>query len=510
MFPAIDFRYCSPPVSPSNDICVPAKALIPKETFDSGTAPGWINGKVTQDTGVLGNYLGRYANADKGKMPSKTFDVDMNTEKVEVRFNFLELDSWDESQHDELIIHINEETLEIGTFKGGGGDDGQRQGRTENGTDWSTVAMGEPDHLGGSTRWKDQVHSIMAVLPKRLYPDGKITLTMEVVVNSDEQDESGGFDDIEIIGLYDCQGRSGSGGVNGDPLIMGLSGQVFKFEGRSGAWYSAISAPTFQWNMRVQKYDDCPAGSDKFLSGVGFTMRDRDDPSQHFHRILINVVNPYAVETGCGTGATNCLGGGSLEILIDGKKLVYPGDYRFQDGTGRVIAFNTYFQCARKWYDFDSSPVGGDSGVGSVRSSRRTQRRLDRFPGVFDEVKQLEKTMVDSDACDVWIQDRQANNDLFKQAGEWSTIIVKTDSISFHVEYKQEHTRCSAHTIDVWISSVSPELYDENWDGVIGETKDPTKVGPRNEILKFDDDKAYEVVSPFSSQCEGCTHHRGE
>ena len=38
-----------------------------------------------------------------------------------------------------------------------------------------------------------------------------------------------------------------SGGSNGDPIIMGLSGQVFKFDGRSGAWYSGISAPSFQY-----------------------------------------------------------------------------------------------------------------------------------------------------------------------------------------------------------------------------------------------------------------------
>ena len=38
-------------------------------------------------------------------------------------------------------------------------------------------------------------------------------------------------------------------GVNGDPIIMGLAGQIFKFEGRSGAWYSAASAKSFQWNI---------------------------------------------------------------------------------------------------------------------------------------------------------------------------------------------------------------------------------------------------------------------
>jgi hypothetical protein len=37
-------------------------------------------------------------------------------------------------------------------------------------------------------------------------------------------------------------------GVNGDPLIMGLQGQLFRFDGRNGAWYSATSGkPNIYW-----------------------------------------------------------------------------------------------------------------------------------------------------------------------------------------------------------------------------------------------------------------------
>ena len=49
-----------------------------------------------------------------------------------------------------------------------------------------------------------------------------------------------------------------AGGVNGDPLIMGLSGQLFKFDGRSGAWYSAVSSPSFQWKHEDPAIRDMP------------------------------------------------------------------------------------------------------------------------------------------------------------------------------------------------------------------------------------------------------------
>jgi hypothetical protein len=127
-------------------------------------------------------------------------------------------------------------------------------------------------------------------------------------------------------------------GVNGDPLIMGLSGQLFKFDGRSGAWYSAVSTKSFQWNFRTQIYEKCPADSNNFISGVGISIMNQ--------KVEVNVVNPYDIDVGCGKDMNqNCLGAGSLELIIDGMKHVVGGDYSFNDGSGRIIAFNTYHQC---------------------------------------------------------------------------------------------------------------------------------------------------------------------
>jgi len=184
---------------------------------------------------------------------------------------------------------------------------------------------------------------------------------------------------------------------------------------------------------------------------------------------------------------------------MDGKKISSGGDFTFEDGTGRVLAFNTFYQCSRKWFDFDITPV--------TRFLRHS-RRLAALPGVFDVVSDLQDTMVNKEVCNQWIEERKRLGDLFEQAGRWSTVIVKTKDVQFHIEYKQENQRCNAHSLDVWMSKVSTPMLDETWEGIIGETKaqvnEEKNIYGRDEILKFADDVAYEVQNPFSTRCKGC------
>ena len=483
------------------------------EYFSSGNTE-WTNGKIDSVDG-FGQFLGRYGKSDAqaGLFPSREYKSHIDANKVILEFDFLEVDSWDADQNgptDYLEVELNGINIVIGYYDWKI-DDGTKQGEL-NGIKFISTSNGVQEHLIGNTKWPEQSHHVSIEIPANVFPARTLLTTLKIHLDSSQGDESGGFDNIKY-GSYLCPDPTpppavtpvdpnNSGGVNGDPLIMGRSGQLFKFDGRNGAWYSAVSSKSFQWNMKISEYADCPADSNKFVSGVGFTVfkKTKNGERAPMHKIAVNVVNEFGVQTGCGTESTNCLANGSVELIIDDKKFVYPGDYQFKDGTGRVVAFNTYYECSRKWYDFDITPA-------SDRRSRKL-RRLNSFPGVFDVVRKLEDTMVDKGVCDAWITERQKQNDLFKQAGEWSTIIVKTEQIAFHIEYKQEHKRCDAHTVDVWISSVSPDLYDEDWEGVIGETKDPVNHGgekvDRVEFLKFPNDDQYEVVSPFEYKCDGC------
>jgi hypothetical protein len=128
-------------------------------------------------------------------------------------------------------------------------------------------------------------------------------------------------------------------GVNGDPLIMGLLGQLFEFDGHSGCWYSAVSTPSFQWSRLIQQYETCPAHSDSFGSGVGLNFFTAGCKAR---RVKVNVANPYDVNVGCSDETTNCLGSGVSHIV--------GGDYTFKDGSGHILAYNTFHQCSWKWY----------------------------------------------------------------------------------------------------------------------------------------------------------------
>ena len=300
------------------------------------------------------------------------------------------------------------------------------------------------------------------------------------------------------------------GGDNGDPLVRGLSGQCFKFEGRSGAWYSAISTPSFQWNMKLQSYETCPANSNNFVTGVGLTFFKQGHATK---RIEVSVVNPLSAAVDCGgMSVSHCLGAGSLEVLIDSERYVVGGDYKFHGGTGRVVAFNTFYSCSRSWYDYDISHA--THGTVDMTTTRigRNMKTLQPYADVFDVIKGLKDTMIDKEACETWIDDRRKYDDLFQQPGHYTTVVVHTETMSLHMEYKHENENCHAHSLDVWISSVSPLLLKQTWEGVIGETKDLSytpqheqpKSVPRLEALKYGEDSEYEVNSPFSTRCKGC------
>ena len=258
--------------------------------------------------------------------------------------------------------------------------------------------------------------------------------------------------------------------------------------------------------MKVQKFETCPEESDTFITGVGLSTFG-DIP----HRIEINVVNINDNNVGCGFEG-NCLGYGSLELAIDGKKILNPQDYHFQDGSGRVIAYNTFFPCSRQWFDFDISPAA--TKLGAATSSSTAEMRALAAPSIFDVLGTIRNTMVDKESCDEWMDKRRHNGDLFAQSGRWSTIVIQTRDISLHVEYKQESERCTAHDLDVWISAVNEETYNkEHWEGIIGETKNVNfkregdfKEMKRSKALKYRKDQAYEVVSAFSTKCRACVN----
>lgn len=289
--------------------------------------------------------------------------------------------------------------------------------------------------------------------------------------------------------------------VNGDPLFTGLQGQAFKFDGRDGAWYSNVAAKSLQWNLRFGKFDTCPQGENMFVTGTAMTffrLESSGKSKEVVHSIVVEVVDPEKVAPDCNSGV--CLGDGSLKISIDGQDIVHTGDYPLTNIGGRVVAHNTYAACSRKWYDFDK--MAQDSDV----SPLRTTRELKRINAPVDYILQSRGEMIDSEGCQGWLDDRIANDDLFEQSGQWSTVHIKTPLVSFHVEYRQNdgtNGDCAYKSIDAWISDASVTLKEQKWEGVTGETRylkyyaDGTPItNDRSMLLVGKDDGDYEVDGP--------------
>jgi len=305
-------------------------------------------------------------------------------------------------------------------------------------------------------------------------------------------------------------GKEPDYGVVGDPLIMGLSGQVFKFDGRNDAWYANLASDSLQWNMKFHQFEECPEHEDLFVTELGIGFYESNYLSRLFstqksrtmlHSVAIRVIDENEFFPGCPSGPEVCLGDGSLEIVVDGESITSPGDYYSSANGGlRVVAYNVDGACSRKWFDFVEAE--GNDLFG------RPARLLSGNKPPIDYLVEDWETMVNPVACNEWAQDRVQYDDLFLQRGRWSTIHIETPLVTFHVEYRQNIAsgNCLSHNVDAWMAETSSELSSETWKGILGETRRPKYykngeqiLGDRALILSGKEDSDYEVSGTFGS-----------
>lgn len=290
--------------------------------------------------------------------------------------------------------------------------------------------------------------------------------------------------------------------TGGDPIIVGLKGQVIKFDGEDGKWYSNVATSGLNWNMQFRKYSGCPQDQDMYISGLSIST---DSISQS--SILIATTMEPIPECRNQDDVV-CLGGGMLHISFDGGNTFVskPGDYHFSQV--RLIAHNTYNSCSRKWHDYELTVANNDKQSSLRDKSRRASEKK-------PEEKLLEQKakMIDPVECQGWIQERQKLGDLFDQRGLWSTIEIETPLISFHIEFRQSNPQkedrlCDFQSLDAWISEVSNQLKQQEWSGILGETKERKFIpGTQVEIkkgrslfLRGKQDADYEVKGPFGTK----------
>uniref|UniRef100_A0A7S4JTY2 VWFD domain-containing protein n=1 Tax=Odontella aurita TaxID=265563 RepID=A0A7S4JTY2_9STRA len=326
------------------------------------------------------------------------------------------------------------------------------------------------------------------------------------IVQQETQSESY----AELTGGGNMYEDAANAGAQGDPTIVGVKNQAFKFDGRSDAWYANLASESVQWNMKFHEFEGCAAEADMFVTGVTVGLRERHRIA---HSVVIRVRDENSFFPGCDFDDDEeeendaCLGAGSLEIVLDGETITKPGDYFARASTPsssaiRVVAYNTYAACSRKWYDYDGPPQQGSEG-GSVESDSRT---LSHSKLPLDFLADSLGTAIRPNVCADWMHERTTNDDLFRQAGSWTTVHVETPLVSFHIEYRQnartrgDPTTCFSHSIDAWMAEISPKLRSEEWRGILGETryKESTE-SDREVILMGKDDEDYEVSGPYGT-----------
>eukprot|EP00548_Thalassiothrix_antarctica_P005808 CAMPEP_0194146454 /NCGR_PEP_ID=MMETSP0152-20130528/20601_1 /TAXON_ID=1049557 /ORGANISM="Thalassiothrix antarctica, Strain L6-D1" /LENGTH=469 /DNA_ID=CAMNT_0038846979 /DNA_START=152 /DNA_END=1561 /DNA_ORIENTATION=+ len=302
-------------------------------------------------------------------------------------------------------------------------------------------------------------------------------------------------------------------GTLGDPIIMGLQGQQFKFDGRDDAWYANLAVhgtpdskdifPTslFQWNMKFKQFPTCPDGEDMFVSSLAYDFGN--------NKTVLIATTPETIPQ-CEDEV--CLGDGTLHISFDGGKTFVsnPGDYSFGVGNHRLVSHNTYDACSRKWFDFDVSERRNKDNKKNIRGENIRSLKTDFKKPSLQYLTEQKKSTIRPAECENWIQDRFHNNDLFLQKGEWSTIHIETpDTVSLHIEYRRNNLQrevegqCNFQSLDAWMTRVSKEIHDEEWNGILGETRVRKNHHHSDEdrftILRGENDADYELDGPFET-----------
>jgi len=306
------------------------------------------------------------------------------------------------------------------------------------------------------------------------------------------------------------------GGANSDPIILGLQNQVFKFIGQSDSWYANLANKYFQWNMQFRDFESCPVNESMFISGISISMFGDDDSD-----ILI-ATTPEAIPECRNDPKRVCLGEGTLHISLDGGEtyISEAGDYHSGLST-RVVAHNTYAACSRKWHDYDVSDAKNLRRLAAANKSQNRRRMAIQEKQPLQLLRENKAKMIDPEDCDDWIDERSKNNDLFQQKGQWSTLYIETELVSFHIEYRRSDfydRQCDFQALDAWMTKVSSTVETEQWSGILGETKykvydkttgDQIK-SDRDQLLRGKDDADYEVDGPFGRKFAAATSSASE
>lgn len=177
-----------------------SEIVIADQDFESGAA-GWSNPLTTNGGAAFSTFLGRFGGTT-GPATQQTFDIPNGADRVEVAFDFYEIDSWDGDQGDSLAVYIDGEQVLLESFfhEGRAGNDGTdpaRSGATGD-VSWTItpVTSGQENlGFGGQSYATDQIHRVLLVIDQ---PGDTVTVGIGATLNQSVADESFGIDNFTL------------------------------------------------------------------------------------------------------------------------------------------------------------------------------------------------------------------------------------------------------------------------------------------------------------------------
>ena len=228
--------------------------------------------------------------------------------------------------------------------------------------------------------------------------------------------------------------------------------------------------------MAPYKYDNCPLGNNMFNMNNGFTFHHTDPKTNKVKKQYLNFkLNRRDSRQCLFNGSETCLAGGNfiLNLGMTTPDMYNPGVYNV--GAIHLVAHNTIRDCSRRWYDLGSTEttVQGIWQQQLYQDTTNTAAPHLEKKTPFDYLRQGLHLTTNPQRCEAWINEREANNDLFKFNSDQVTVHISTPYMHLNIDVRQNKvptdTECNYATMKVWITDIADEiLLQELREGRVG------------------------------------------
>lgn len=252
--------------------------------------------------------------------------------------------------------------------------------------------------------------------------------------------------------------------------MVGFLGQKFDWAGKDNKWYCLIfDGFEFQVNVRITAPMPKEFPDRQLVSAVSIITQG--------HSLVVEVKNPYTIETGpCTVGdhGLPCLANGALQLSLDGEtlsELQYPGEVNDLPGDMTIFAANLPAEC---------QPFGGDRIWAAqyaeiMRAAHRSLRSINFSNWILEA-----DTLAAPTWCEKFLNEKrlegllrvQSNHAIFRVQTPTATL-----RINFGINHQDLVTGPDGHTVIVpqlefWQGDIGVERrqFSQSVGGMLGET----------------------------------------